>query len=207
MKKTSYWFVLVPFSILAFACNSNTTQSGSNQDTTLGAKVADAANTATADVKNGTDTAVKDMKQMMSGNPDSDFVVKAITNNQNEIIMLKAGIKMGTSKELKAHAKMMLADHSKMEKKLEAYSSAHSYPVTPKDKADDELADMSSKTGNDWDKAWANKMIDGHKDNINAFEKARKEVKDDELKTMIDNAIPVFQSHLEMATTLRDNLK
>jgi len=207
MKNTRYWLFAIPFSLLMFACNGNSSQSGNNQDTTLGAKMADAGNTAATDIKNAADTAVKDVKQMMSSNPDSDFVVKATNNNQNEIILLEAGIKMGTNKSLKEHAKMMLADHKKLGKQMQAYATAKNYPVNVNtDKAQDALKNMGA-AGNDWDKAWASKMVDGHKDNINSFEKASGDVKDPELKSMIDKAIPTFQSHLEMATTLRDNLK
>ena len=50
--------------------------------------------------------------------------------------------------------------------------------------AERDLKDLQGKTGSDWDKAWADKMVGDHKDAINLFEKYSKEVKDNSLKTI-----------------------
>lgn len=214
MRTKLYWIAALPLAFLAFACNNGNSSSATADSATAklertGEDIKTAANNAAADVKQAGDTAMSRMKNTMSGNPDSAFVAKTTMKNQHEIVMLQAGVKMGTNKQLKEHAKMMLADHTKLAKKLEAYASSKHYSAIEKgnEKAADDMDDMKGKTGADWDKAWLNKMIDGHKDNISAFESARNDVKDSELKSLIDNTLPTLHHHLDMVTSLRDNMK
>ena len=205
MKKLHYLLVIIPMSVLTFSCSN--TESGSttttDSTTTMNEKMKETGN----DIKDAANNAATEVKEAVSGNTDSNFVVKATVANQNEIIMLQEGMKLGTSKDLKAHAKMMLADHTKLQTKMEAYAKAKNYPVMDKEKAAKELSKISDKAGNDWDKAWANRMVDDHKNCIDLFEKASGNVKDAELKAMVDNTLPTLKSHLDMVTTFRDNLK
>lgn len=204
MKTKLYLLAALPLTFFAVACNSSSTTT-TNSDTTTTVK--DAVNNAATDVKQTVDTAMADAKRAINGNPDSNFVVKVTNANRNEIAMLEAGVKMGTSKDLKAHAKMMLADHNKLAKKMDDYAKAKNYPVMPKDKATDELADMNDKKGMDWDKAWTDKMVDGHNKTIKTFEDGRNDVKDPELKSIIDNTLPTLHSHLDMVTNLKNEMK
>lgn len=204
MKIKLYWIAVIPFSMLMFACNNGNSNS-SNNDTTANARLEQTGE----NIKDVANTAVDKAKQAVNGNPDSSFVVKATMKNQHEIMMLQAGIKMGTNKQLKDHAKMMLADHQKLAKKMEDYANSKHYAAMEKgnEKAADDMDDMKDKKGADWDKAFLDKMIDGHKDNISTFENARNDVKDNELKAIIDNTLPTLHHHLDMVTSLRDSMK
>jgi putative membrane protein len=202
MSKKFYWVLLIPFSMLMFACK-NSNSDNANNDTSATAKLEQAGD----NIKDAANTAVQEAKQAMSPNDDSQFVVKAMNQNENEIMLLEAGAKMGNSKDVKSHAKMMLADHNALEKKLDAYSKAKNYPVAIKDKASDKLDDMKDKKGVDWDRAWWDKMEDGHKDAIKTFENARNDVKDAELKAMIDNTLPTLHKHLDMVTEMKEKMR
>ncbi len=192
--------ILVLSGILVISgCNNAQNNSARNAADSVAAKI---------------DTGVKDVKQQVNsigdnGNPDSTFVVKATIGNKEEINMLQAGIDNGTSKEVKAHARMMLADHKKLGDKVAAYSSGKGYtlPADDNGKSADELAKLNKNNkGADWDKAWTDFMVNEHSDDISMFEKGENNVKDSTLKNMISNALPVLRSHYDMVKQLQSSM-
>lgn len=201
----------LPLVIGTIACNNSTSTTERTDSTTAtlertGENIKDAASDAAKDVKEAADTAMTRMRNAVNGDPDSAFVARASILNQHEIKLLQAGSKMGTNKQLKDHAKMMLTDHNALAKKMSAFAAAKHYPKADEKVADD-MDDLKGKTGADWDKAWLNKMVDGHEDAIKTFENARNDVKDSELKALIDNTLPTLRHHLDMVTSLRDGMK
>jgi putative membrane protein len=207
-----YWLAMLPLTMMTVACSNTSTTTTTNDSTVsgnlkeAGDNVKDATNVAATNIKQSTDTAISNIKRKITGNPDSEFVVNAVNINKNEIILLNAGIKMGTTKDLKAHAKMMLTDHNKLMAKLQDYAKTKQYPTLTKDWAGKDLSNISTKSGSNWDKAWTGKMIDGHKDDVNIFEDARNKVNDNEIKAIIDNTLPTLHAHLDMMESLKNQL-
>ncbi len=191
---------------LAFtvACNNSTNSGAAAKDS-----VSNAMKNAKGGMEQTASNASTSVSEAMDHNPDSSFVANVAIANNEEINELQAGIDKGTSKDLKAHAKMMIKDHKSLKAKLEAYAAKKNYPISPDDqgKAAKALDDMSSKTGADWDKAWASAMYDGHEKTIGVFEGAQSQVKDDELKGMITATLPTLHSHLEMVKELQAKLQ
>ena len=71
-------------------------------------------------------------------------------------------------------------------------------------KADDELATLNNKNrGAYWDKKWVDALVSGHNKAIELFEKAKDNVKDAELKDIINDALPTLQAHLDMMLQLQ----
>ena len=66
---------------------------------------------------------------------------------------------------------------------------------------------INDKTGKDWDKAWADKMVDDHTALLDKLKKAKADVKDSALSKLITNTIPVVESHLAMSKKIQDKLK
>jgi putative membrane protein len=165
--------------------------------------------TAMSRVKEGAEKVADDVKAEMHTNADSDFVVKAALANSTEEKVLQAGINKGTDKDLKAHTRMMLADHKKLGAKVKAYAAGKGYilPVDDNGKGDDAIStlDKNSK-GKDWDKALTDHLVSAHQDAIAMFEKGQSDVKDADLKAIIDGALPTLHSHLDMMKQLQDKL-
>jgi putative membrane protein len=141
------------------------------------------------------------VQDAMNGDQDQRFVKDAVELNTKELAWIHAGIDHGTDADVKKHAKHMLPDHEKMGAEVSAYAAKKSMEVPTVDVTNE--VDMNDKKGRDWDKKWADKMVDDHEKAINRFENASANVKDPELKTMIDNTLPTLRSHLEMAKTLQ----
>ncbi len=185
--------------------NTDADSTAAGTDTSLGADHTSNSMSGTVD---STRSKISDM--FSSGSPDSNFVVKAGTQNADEIKLLQAGIANGTSAELKSHAKMMLADHQKMGMEVKAYAAKKKYSTldSSESKAADELSDLNKNTkGKEWDKAWADKLVDGHEKTIKLFEDGQSTVKDPTLSGMIGKKLPTLHSHLTMVQGLQNSLK
>jgi predicted outer membrane protein len=139
-------------------------------------------------------------------NGAQDFINYAVPGNTKEIIWLQAGIKDGHSKELKDHAKMMLVDHKKLDSTVSRYLSTHQNLTAPVvDTAN--TVDITVKKGVAWDSAWAKKMVEDHSGLLEKLQNSQTVVKDTALLTIINNTIPVVQSHLAMAKSLQTKIK
>jgi putative membrane protein len=137
---------------------------------------------------------------------EQDFINYAVPANTKEIIWLKAGIKEGHNKELRSDAKMMLKDHKQLDSTVSAYLDSHkSFAVPTVDTAN--AVNINDKKGADWDKAWADKMVDDHSGLLDKLQKSQSDVKDTALLAIITSVIPVVQSHLAMAKDLKAKLK
>jgi putative membrane protein len=201
---------------LALSCNSNKPGTSKDNDTTVsenlknaGNDLKNAANAAGEEIKNTTDTAIKNIENALSDrNPDSVFIVKVVLSNNKELEMLKAGMDKGTLKTLKNDAKMMRADHMKLGETIKKYAAQKGYTIPTGDdgKADIDLNKISTETGNDWDKAWTDDMIDDHNDAISTFEKYQDKVNAAALKSIISNTLPTLHTHLQMVQTLKEKL-
>ena len=204
MKKNTLHLLLIAGLLSLGACNNSGSSSTSTSDS-----VATKVDSAVATVKQGAQNVANDIKNAVDGNPDSNFVVKATKANMEELKILQAGWDNGSSKDLKAHAKMMIADHKKLGASVKAYSDKKSYtlPADDNGKGDDAVASLNKNTkGADWDKAWVDKMVEGHNDAISLFEDYQNKVKDPDLQKMITDALPTLHSHLDMMKQLQDKM-
>ncbi|HYD22359.1 MAG TPA: DUF4142 domain-containing protein [Flavipsychrobacter sp.] len=180
--------LLIAGGLFVASCGSGANESETS-DTTLADKM---------------EAAVDTVQAAMAGNPDQDFIKDAVEMNTKELAWLDAGMKMGMDKEVKGHAKMMMADHEKMGTEVKDYAGKKGLEVPNVDTAGE--VDINEKKGKDWDRKWAEKMVDDHQKVIKRFENAQNDVKDEELRTMISSTLPKLRSHLEMSEKLRDKL-
>ena len=138
-------------------------------------------------------------------NADQETINYAVEKNTKEMMWLQAGIDRGTSKELKDHARMMLADHKKLDGEVKALAGSKNWQLPTVDTAN--VVDLNKDAGNDWDKAWTDKMVDEHEDLLSKLKDSETDVKDADLKALVTKTIPVVQGHLDMAKKMKDKMK
>ena len=95
----------------------------------------------------------------------------------------------------------MLKDHSKANEALTTIATSKNItlPAMVGDKAKKHMEDMIKMKGKDFDKASMSLMLDDHKDDIKAFDKAAKECKDAEIKNFALTTLPILMVHLDSA--------
>lgn len=132
---------------------------------------------------------------------DTSFMLKAAEINMEEIKLGKLAQQKGTSAHVKELAKMMVAEHTQAMKKLTPLAKAKmvTLPIKETDKITDAYKTLNAKSGKEFDKAYSEMMVDGHKDAISLFEKTNSNTKDAEIKAMTTAMLPKLKTHLEHA--------
>lgn len=193
-RHTGFLALSCALSLTVLSCgnsNNNTNNTDSSSVTTTAAP-ADTTNNMAANANNA------------SSNKDADFVNDVVTSNAKEMAWLQAGIDNG-SKDVKNDAKMMMKDHKDLADKMKDYASKKNISL-PADQDYSKDVDMGNKKGKDWDKAWADKMVDEHQKTIDKFQKAQNDVTDPDLKTIVTNTLPTLQKHLDMCKQLQGKM-
>lgn len=66
---------------------------------------------------------------------------------------------------------------------------------------------LNDKSRNDFDKAYCEMMVSGHKDAIALFEKASTEATDSDIKAWAAATLPTLRAHLDHALTCQKNIE
>lgn len=157
------------------------------------------------DEHSDTTTTTTGMNTNADADDDGDFLSDAVEANTMELRALRLGAEKGGA-EVKSHANEMLADHKQLGEQVAAYISSKSLTLEDVDTTDRDNDLNEKAAGKEFDKAWADKMVNDHEKVVNMFEDAQDDVKDPELKTMITNAIPKLKSHLDMSKQLKEKM-
>jgi putative membrane protein len=136
---------------------------------------------------------------------DSDYLVKAAEVDLKEIELGKLAQTKSSNADIKGLGKMMVDAHTKSLDALKAFSSSKSIsiPLDLTEKGQEAYKELNDMSGTDFDKAYADKMVDGHKKMIEKMEDAAKDAKDPEIKQWAANMIPTLQAHLQHAETVK----
>jgi len=139
---------------------------------------------------------------------DSEFLVNAAETDLEEIEIGKLAQQKGTDAEVKAFGKMLVDDHSKSFEELKSFSDKKqiSLPLVATEDSKEAYNDLNKKTGLDFDKKFAQMMVDGHQNALKDAEKVSKEAKDEEIRMWAANKIPTLTAHLEHSKKLKERL-
>lgn len=139
---------------------------------------------------------------------DSKFLVDQAEINLAEIELGKLAQTKGTNPEVKKFGKMMVDDHTKAASEVSSLAKTKNFtlPTSLTEEGQEEYNKLNEKSGADFDKKFADMMIDGHEKAINKLEKASKDAKDPDVRTWASNNIAGLTAHLEHAKMLKQNL-
>jgi putative membrane protein len=146
---------------------------------------------------------------VISAQRDQKFAVDARMANLMEVKLGELAMTNGFSEEIKQLGQIMKEDHSRSNGDLIEITSKKGMPVPMElDEKHQLLYDkLSKKNAEDFDKAYAKRLVKEHKKNICRFKKEAKRGKDAELKQYASNTVPVLQQHLEKSKKACEQLK
>jgi putative membrane protein len=139
---------------------------------------------------------------------DSEFLVDQAEVNLAEIEIGKLAQTKGVNPEVKKFGKMLVDDHTKAASEVSALAKTKNFtlPTSLTEEGQDEYKKLNEKSGVDFDKKFADMMIDGHEKAIKKLEEASKDAKDPDVRTWASNNIAGLTAHLEHAKMLKQNL-
>jgi putative membrane protein len=130
---------------------------------------------------------------------DAQFLVKAAVINLEEIKLGQLAEQNGKTMHVKGLGKMMIEAHTKSLNavKVLAKSKMISIPDSVTEDVSDTYNSLNEKSGNEFDKAYADLMVSGHKDAIVAFEKVSTDCEDNDIKNWAFASLPDLRTHLD----------
>jgi len=207
MKTTIFSSLAVGAMVALFAC-----QGPSNNDTNTNRDTVGAINSAPENTT-GTDRTgtTADSAKAAQGTVDDkthEFMKDAAMGGMAEVEIAKLAKDRALSPRVKKFAEMMITDHSAANNDLKAIARQKSVTLPENlGKHEDHLKDLSSKNGNDFDKAYMKMMVNDHKDDVDDFEDIAKNGTDPDVKTFASQKLPTLRKHLDSAKAIQQSLK
>lgn len=132
------------------------------------------------------------------------FVSQAASGNMLEIQSGQLAVIRGTDQRVRDFGQMMITDHTAASAELATLATSKSIAVPtgmlPAHKQQyDALAALN---GVEFDKQYANLMVQSHQEQVNLFDLAEDEVNDSDFRRFADNKLPTLEAHLNHARQL-----
>jgi putative membrane protein len=139
---------------------------------------------------------------------DSDYLVMAAEVDMKEIELGKLAQQKSTNADVKALGKMMEQAHTKSLAELNVVATTKNItlPASLTEKGQEAFKDLNDKTGHDFDKAYADKMVEGHEKMIEKMEKASEKAEEADVRMWAANMLPVLRTHLEHAKMTKEKV-
>jgi putative membrane protein len=138
---------------------------------------------------------------------DAKFIKKTADAGMAEVKLAELGTQKAERADVKEFAKMMVDDHTKSNTELATLAKSKGVETSQmiSEKGADKFKDLENEKGGAFDKAFLDQMEKEHKNMIDDFEDAQKDVKDGELKAWIDKTLPTLRAHLDHVKKLKGN--
>ena len=129
--------------------------------------------------------------------------------NQDEIAAGKLAQQKGQSVDIKAYGKQLVTDHSSSDQ--EVMAAAKKAGISPSDSAltasdkemmrvdKNKMEQIKRMSGAEFDRTFAQVLVQDHQHMISLLRDHEGDLQSPELKTLVDNTIPVLEKHKDLA--------
>ncbi|MDX3907526.1 MAG: DUF4142 domain-containing protein [Pigmentiphaga sp.] len=141
---------------------------------------------------------------------DARFIQEAAESGQLEIAASQIAERNASHPDVKAFAKMMVDDHTKVDSELKTLAASKNVqlPAEPTRKVRSALTDLQKQTGAEFDQEYADDIaVDAHEDAVELFEEAAKDAEDADVKAFAAKTLPSLQQHLAKGKELQSLVK
>ncbi len=137
--------------------------------------------------------------QVVTGG-DLAFMNDAAPGGMAEVELGRLAMKQAASKDVKAFAERMIADHSKAGEELKALAQQKKVTLPPDimPTHKEAMAKLSKLSGAEFDKEYVKAMIMDHEKDVTAFEATAKGAVDSDVKAFAEKTLPTLKMHLQM---------
>jgi putative membrane protein len=138
-----------------------------------------------------------------TGTP-SDFLVNAAQTDLLEIEAGKLASEKAQSPQVKKFGQMLVQDHGQASKELQQIAQQKGVQVPqslPPDKQQS-LQQLEGMSGAEFDRNFAQEMVNGHQQAVQMYEQAAQSAQDPEIRSFAEGKLPTLREHLKMAQAL-----
>jgi putative membrane protein len=133
-----------------------------------------------------------------------DFIKDAAQGNMAEMAMGRMAETKAQSADVKQFAQKLVTDHGKAQDQLGQVAQKQNVTL-PKELADKHRQDaqrLEKMQGAEFDRAFMAHMVQDHQKDVQKYQQAQKDIKDQQVTAYITATLPVLQQHLTMAQKL-----
>lgn len=138
---------------------------------------------------------------------DEKFVKEAAQGGMMEVALGQIAVEKATHDQVKQFGQRMVDDHGKANQELMALAKNKNVALAG------DLGGRHKKTvdrlsqSKQFDRDYMNAMVDDHKEDIKAFERAADKAQDGEVKNFAAKTLPTLKTHLQLARETQKALK
>jgi putative membrane protein len=135
---------------------------------------------------------------------DKSFIKKVARGSTNEVALSQLADSRASNPEIKSFALMMITDHDLANTDLQALALSKGIDISkPVSKGGtDDVSNLSSKSGVDFDKAFIKNMLSAHQGVVDLFKKEVANGKDPDVVAFAKKYVDTLSMHLEHAKAL-----
>jgi putative membrane protein len=139
---------------------------------------------------------------------DNKFLTAVTESNLTEIRSGQDATTMSQNAEIKKFGKTLSEDHDKAGKEVKAVADKVGFtaPTELDESHKSTVESLAKKTGTDFDKAFLEDQIKGHKDAIDAANDEISKGSNADVKALATKLLPTLQGHLKMADELKTQM-
>lgn len=132
---------------------------------------------------------------------DVTFIKEAAQGGMAEAQLGQFAVEKAQNKQVKQLGRRIHTDHNKANEELQriAQKLGVTLPTELERKYRKHVDDLQSKSGAEFDKAFAEHMIKDHKKDIKEFEKAARDAENADVKSFAERTLPTLREHLRLA--------
>ncbi len=140
---------------------------------------------------------------------DTAFAAKAAVGGMAEVALGKMAAIKGADNKVKDFGKMMVMDHGKANSELMGIAKSKNMMLPAGLDAEHQAKSdsLGKLSGKNFDIAYVNAMIEGHKKTLALMQSEAGNGKDAELKAFAAKTAPVVQMHLTEIMKIHDSMK
>ena len=133
---------------------------------------------------------------------DATFAAKAASDGIMKVELGDVAQK-SENDEVKKIGSMMVADQTKTDSALKSLASGKNLVLPDSMSTEDQqkVNELLKKTGDEFDRAYIDMMVDGHIGDIDLFKKEGQQGKDADMRSFASGTLPVLEKHLDAART------
>jgi putative membrane protein len=193
------FITLVAVAALAAACNHSDTQAR-GVNTNAGPRAQDSATAADRAAQSATNHRA-DLSVT-----DQQFVKKAVAGGRHEVELGRLAQQHGSSDAVKQLGQRIADDHERANRELESMlgSSDVARTSAPTDN-DSERERLEKMSGQEFDRAYVEQMIDDHQTDITEFQRAAQSP-NQTVRAFAEKTLPTLREHLQQARDAQTKL-
>jgi putative membrane protein len=139
---------------------------------------------------------------------DAAFLRDAASANMMEIRLGQTAQTKAMNSAVKQFGQRMVNDHTNLQNQVASLVTANKVSVSQamSSKNQDEFNRVNKLSGQAFDSAYMNLMVQAHQQDIAKFQTQSRSAKSEQVRTLATNSLPVLQQHLSLATQVANQV-